>query len=540
MISKIKNLLGDDKVIKHIKSYGAVVSGEIIFANCIKKRYNVNIVDIFIPSKNLDEFLMIINENNWPSSPIKYSYSFDGFNNKFVKFVVEISEYFEYSSSSSRSKSRSFSSNSSISKDSSFDSKSSSIGGKKSARFYNIFVVHDNIPLQKAVENTYNVSVFRMMYDGDKIVNVVDCDKIEIDVTEDVYNILTYNDSQKIHSTRQIIDYLQNIGIEIRIKLNSIQIEKQNSKAVKTNEWFVKLLLQLIYDDDKIVYRNQDQQHKSITFYHFLNSMKSFQYNELVMNTKLHFKNLDISKYIAQLVKHREYKKLKEDDSIKTFVKELLKNTYKFNIIDPDEIKHNVLNQYKKIKFKNTIKIHRTTKRNYFDFKKMVGYDMVEQEDINVYQYLQDSTDNLVFIYDTKCHLVTINYILHLLEYMPDNWFYICEYLQSTNIIQTKKNTPYIKLPLSVGHFLFRWEYLINLVKLYSEGIRAFLIINTNKTIQYSMSHNNLYGIELDNLGSYHCQEGSNHNIFSLKYFDNRTMENVNVRKQQSNKNKSM
>lgn len=556
MISKIKNILGDDKIVKHIKSYGAVVSGEIIFANCIKNRYNVNIVDIFIPSKKLNGFLMKINENNWASSSIKYNYSFDGFNNKFVKFVVKISEYFEYSSSSSRS------SNSSISKDSSnydinfisnnfisneispnqssFDSNSSSIGGKISSRFYNIFVVHDNIPLQKAVENTYNVSVFRMMYDGNKIVNVVDCDNTEIDVTEDVQNILTNNDAQKIHSTKKIIDYLQHIGIKILIKLNPIQLEKQNSKVVKTNQWVVNFLLQFIYDDDKKDYRNQDQQHKSIRFYDFLNSMKSFQYNELVLNTKLHFKNLDVSKYIAQLVKHQEYKKLKEDDSIKTFVKRLLQNKEKFNIINTDMIKHTVLNQYNEIRFMKSIKIHRT-KHNYFDLKTMFGYDMIEQEeDINVYQYLKDSTDNLVFIYDTKCHLVTINYIMHLLEDISDNWFYPCEYLQNTDYRHPIKNTPYVKLSLSAGHFLFRWEYFINLIKLYSEGIRTFLIIDTNETMQYSVSHNNVFGIEPDYVSSNHCQEGSKHTVFSLKYFDNRTMKNVNVRKQQSNKNKSI
>ena len=530
MIADIKKILKDDKIVQHIQAYEAVVSGEFIFANCIKNKYNVDTIDIFVSSKNVIGFIKDIDD----IPGIKYKHSFDGFNSEFIKFVIVINEHLEYDSASDSSISKdssnyntSFISNNIIDQNNSiFDSSSSnissssSIGGNLSKLGYKIFVVNDDISLQQAIENTYNISVFRMMYNGKTIINTVDCRKTDIDVTEDVFNILVDNNVQKIQYTRTIINKLQDKDIEIRFKTIPTKITEQKSRFLrKTNQWIVKLLIQLIYNNDKKIYRNPDYKQKSILFFKFLNSMKSFQFNELIYTAKIHFRKLNVSKYIKKVTKHAEYKKLNRASV--ELVNKLLQTKQNHTIIRDE-----VLSNHPDIKFKGSIKINKTRDTT-IDLKQIIGYDMIELEELNAHKYLEYSTDNIVFIYNSTCHLVTIDYVLKLLEDMTDNWFYSCKYPDKMSSIT--KETPYVKLGTSAGPFLFRWEYFMNIIQLYFEGIRVFKIIDTKKEILYSASHKNVFGNSPDYVSTQHCQPGSNYKIYCLEYYDKVKNENKSI-----------
>ena len=139
------------------------------------------------------------------------------------------------------------------------------------------------------------------------------------------------------------------------------------------------------------------------------------------------------------------------------------------------------------------------------------GFDIIEQESYSVLDYINKENGNIVIFINNTVTLLNIN---TLIKYTCHNCFYECI---KDEIIKTD---PYIKIHTTIGPVFVNYEYVFDMYKkVTKENIRYFRLIKI-KTINYSISHDDLYR-EVEDEDDYNISyniyiEGTNIDMYDI------------------------
>jgi hypothetical protein len=284
---------------------------------------------------------------------------------------------------------------------------------------------------------------------------------------------------------------------------------------------------------------------KHLTVIQFINSFTTFTYEEFFLNIILFFgfnsmnffyKNLleliDVCKYnngksllSSELYKTvLEFKKIydsyikKYNNNNLTFILEQIKN-FNFNI--------NKEQSLKALENINSLDIGQIGFRE--------GFDIINNEEINVNLFLKKDKDNFVIINIDENNeiqgtllLYTLDTLLFYINDIEDNWFYNCNGNGFSNI---DKTTPYIKIPTYEGNKFIYWNTVLDLVRLMKKYKNRYFIIKKEKIINFSASHKNAFSTNsIDFVGANHCQEESILNIYKLYNIDSSSVKSEDIK----------
>jgi hypothetical protein len=249
--------------------------------------------------------------------------------------------------------------------------------------------------------------------------------------------------------------------------------------------------------------------------YKFLNSFKKFSLMELQINLKLYF-GLG-NNVIYELTKQYINDYVGNNITLKTMEKKL--EMFKKNQ-EPDIFKKFI----KKFKSEFVINTYGFIDSFHYNFedKNIKGYDIYEIEYYNLFNYISKENNIAIVTIDKKekeeykilnINLYSIETIKSIIMDYRDNIFYEC---RSASMLSINKEDPIIKIPTLSGNiFILLWEAL-QILKFYKKNYKIFLIEKSSMKINYSASHKNVFNDKPDYVSAYHCQEGSNLDIYNL------------------------
>lgn len=524
MLAKIKQKFANDPIIKLISRHKALLTGEFLFTNTIKKPYHVDTLNIFISSTHFEDFItQILTEN---PDQIQYSIDFDNehVDSTYVKFTLILNIQYNDQSNPNSSSSRisrdssnyntQFIDNSIINNSLSENSNDSDLFSGGSIRHYAIHVVFENIDLKNAISHSIPISSFKAMYDGKKLYNVNN-EFVVINITNSINKLINHESQNAFNYVQDRLSILKTMDMKIQIKSDTVDIQQNNihDRAIK---WIVQHIIKILK-----IHINQ--------LFKFVNLFRSFKLNELVLNIQIfnaRYSDYEINLFHEISVMMKKYKQeiihnksLKQE--IYTIVDQFSKQiiTHK-NIIDKIMIENREKTNGNNFTiFDKSKTISKTTKT--IDFENMIGYDMIQMKDINSLDFISNNSDGLIILHNKSCNLITIQYIMFLIEDPLHNWFYSCN---DNSMLNVNRKNAYIKLALASGNMLIRVEYISNIVDLFQKGFRVFELV-TSRKIDYTASHINIFGTP-NYVSTNHCQNGSDHTEYTLEYYDYQIKQN--------------
>ena len=403
------------------------------------------------------------------------------------------------------------------------------------------FYFHENKILQQIIINKglTNILVVDNNYSLNNIIS-----NFLFDITIGYYKEKIYENKNK--TNRCSIKYKYTIGYYKRY-LSYYEIKKiiyENNKyniiinsldddniATYKEEYIIKYILNYIFN----IYGKFFSLSNKLDFLNFFNKSN---YSKFIEDLKILLNNnIDVRRLIFNTIKYILF------DLVQIEINQLIfdENQIKINpnIFIQFIIKHNLFafNHYNYVdlieyKFKDIVETNiqgydleldffniienisniNITKKN-IDFKNKTGFDLINQEDINVKKYIKEHKENIVLVLNDKnITLITKEDLDTYVSNINENWLFNCNRDDPEEVMVN----PYIQIPTVGGNIFVSY---IDLYNLYISTEQIFFF-NKTENIEKSQSFKNTLVGQRIGIANYvsanHCQDGSILGIYEI------------------------
>ena len=542
-VLKIKSRLNENYFIETLKKYNAVIAGSFVLSQYTPSpSFQPYDMDIYINEKYFDSFIIELLD--------KGIFDNRGF---FTHGVVTCPTYDQ-----------------SFFKKNGIKFKISGFLQLQQTFITDIMIIRDGINIKDDVVTNFDLSICEIWYDGNDI-QATHEDHImkKSGILRKEYHSSFFEGNKFIMSR---IEKYSNRGFTIQlekmdnyiISVHGIhqQLNKENTEESLVKNIIEKLIIEYIRPlsyDDNYLYNSPlpqsldskikkcsklDKSQRKVCYskllYLYCNSFHRYDITELYLNSRVFLgcKNDDINKYVIELKKHmiynkkylieeeKEYpdntirskkrrQKIKNIDSLLDFI-----NTLDFKKLDNIQLLlHSIYSKYTIIK-DNDYEMKPIVISE--DISEINGYNIITLENSKVGEYLEENETNIVLInYKNDkingdvCLMDRDSLETYILN-LRDQWFYQCN--QMNNLGSVMKATPYIKLPTNLYNIYVYWYDLIDMYLRNKKGYNVFIYKETDKVINYSISHHNAFNEDSNWVGANHCQDRSDFKVSKIYY----------------------
>ena len=419
----------------------------------------------------------------------------------------------------------------------------------------------EQITFNCGISRTIFINLTILVVDNKKPLNSI-ISNFLFDITNAYYKEKIYENKNK--TDRCLIKYIYTIGYNDRdisyydrkkklyenneYGLIIADYIRLNSDKIITNkdEYVIKFILNYMFDIYESIYiktcnyedDEDDDDDGNLGFFilsnklDFLNFFNKYNYSKFIEDLKILLNNkIDIRRLIFNTIKYIlnnvftiKINQLNFDDTrMKLNENIFIKFIYRHNLFAFDHYDYVDLVEYKfsniiqenirdyeiELDFYNSINI---TKKN-IDFKDKNGFDLMNQEDINVKKYIKENKENIVLVLNEKnITLITKEDLDTYVSNINDNWLFNCDRDDPEHVI----DNPYIQIPTAGGNIFVKYS---NLYNLFISTAQIFFL-NKKNSIKKSQSFKNTLVGQRMGIANYvsanHCQDGSILGIYDI------------------------
>ena len=412
-------------------------------------------------------------------------------------------------------------------------------------KYIDIMVIPDEINITDVLSN-FDLTICEIWYNG-RTINGTSLADIKNKVG---YLRKEYNDSLFKHLNTFIIKRIKKyrergfkIDYEVPMR-TQFSIELNNKILTDRVEWVIKKFLHLFYNyrsayNRYIVKSSKPasllhqyhslirKKNRDIHFYIFINSLnKCDNYDLLLENLNKYFLIKNTKKFFDKILL-KFYKILVEDNINPEYIHYIEELTYlKDNYQELSSVSKSkedglfFMNKYIS-NYNEDIIVDRVNKSKYEKLKiknENKCYDIVLLDDIELTDYFKE--DEIIFILNNKFFCYSKTYLNEIVKNYLDNWFCECTGTLdpvTNNRIPNRFNLDniYIKISLDINIFIL-YKYIAFILN----NNYSIYFLYFQKTINHSVSFKNTNSRTSQYVGANHCQDGSNINVYTIKYCD--------------------
>lgn len=407
-----------------------------------------------------------------------------------------------------------------------------------------IMVIPDEINIVDVLSN-FDLTICEIWYNG-KTINGTNLMGIKNKVG---YLRKEYNDSLFKYLNNFIIKRIKKYrerGFKIEYdipKTTNFSITSIKKNVTNPTEWVIKTIITLFANNIDIYkrYINKTNNYKSLLYPYnslilkkntdvkyliFINSIDKFDNFELLLeNLNKYFLIKNPKKFVNKLLKNL-YLYLIYTNNIEyiNYIDELtdLAETHEILSVFSKENNDGIFIMEKYIKNYNEDIIVESVNKSKYEKLKIKNenkcYDIILLDDIELTDYYKD--DEIIFVLNEKFFCYTKKYLNEIVVNYLDNWFCQCNgtldpITNNRALNSIDFDNIYIKISLDINIFIL-YKYIIFILN----NDYTVYFLNFNKKITHSISFKNTNSTTSNWVGANHCQNGSEINIYTIKYCD--------------------